>query len=490
MRYPAIFPRPTAQFGEKNTAFALRTPMESGRSRERKRWSQPYTTYELNFELSTSMFYQWSSWVQANAYSSNFEMELDIVSGARMKRFIRFITPYRFKYTNWDTVVIDVVAEELNILANPEAIPPLPQGVSYPECQPYDCAAYENWLSTLSAEVFTSFSKTAAKAYREAGSGLTAPPWPFSTNTGVDGSHIMYTNYVASPNAQTTWGGSSPNTNQVSLDYFNADSLDITDATLCTGRINCMGALNPNTQSLGSTCIVPSGAANFSQAQTGEAWGDHYIEALICGHDIERAGDVISGTMIRGSGSLWKWTRNGVQVFEDDPATCGVSASTANGSDVTMTLYINQPSANPGPNLSTSFTVPNASLKLQLFGAGVSSGTPFETQGADGKWYMARQVTVSCAYAGGSKTLSGLQFYSTSFATQKPPTNVLPWYQTTWPARLYAYAQYFYGVQLNFATFAGGKTSAEGIVRALDVSKIYWDRNASNYQVPGWCGPQ
>jgi len=347
-----------------------------------------------------------------------------------------------------------------------------------PACLPYSCSAYIDYLEEMGT-LEMERNKTWGRAYRTSGDAATLP-WPFSINEGTDGKHIAYINYISSPTDLTIWDTSSPSSSQVTTDIFTET---VTDATFCNGTLDKMGAISASSGSGLPFCIIPAAARLADQT---DAWGDHHLEALIMGHNIGTAGDTISGTLIRGSSKPWKWTRNSVFYTEDDPDTLGVSATTS-GSDVTIRLFINQGSTFSGPDIDTTFTVSGASLELHLFQAHIATGTPYEAVGDDGDYNVRRDVTITCYYAGGSATLTGVQWYNQRTATSKTISGLAPWTNISSPGRLYDYAQIFYNATLNLASFSAGGLPPESVTATQAASRIAWERNREAYEVPGYC---
>jgi len=347
-----------------------------------------------------------------------------------------------------------------------------------PACLPYSCSAYIDYLEDMGT-LDMERNKTWGRAYRASGDAATLP-WPFSVDNGVDGKHIAYSNYVSSPNDITLWSTNTPSTTQVTTDSFSST---VTDATFCNGTLASMGAISASAGSGLPFCIIPAAANKADQT---DAWGDYYIEALIMGHDIDTAGNEISGNIVRGSSKPWSWRRDSTNIAEDDPATLGVSASTS-GSDVTITLYVSTISALSGPALSTSFTVAGASLELNLIQVHMATGSPYEAVAANGDYDVCRDVTIQCWYAGSSATLSGRQWYGQRKSTTKPITLLAPRTNISHPTRLYSYAQIFYNATLNIASFSAGGMSSDTVMATQSVSRIAWERNRANYEKPGYC---
>jgi hypothetical protein len=346
-----------------------------------------------------------------------------------------------------------------------------------PACLPYSCSAYIDYLEEMGTYDLER-NKTWGRAYRASGDASTLP-WPFSVSAGSDGKHIFYTNYVASPTALTAWNTAAPTSSQYATDTFTET---VTDATFCNGILSSMAAISATQGSALPLCIIPASANSADQT---DAWGDHHLEALIMGHNIGTAGDTISGTLIRGSGKPWTWTRAGAKA-EDDPALLGVSASTS-GSDVTMNLFINQGSSFSGADLSTQFTVAGASIELHLLQVHIATGTPYEAVGDDGRYNVCRDVTIQCWYAGRSATLSGRQWYNYRTLTSTAITLLAPWTNISHPARLYDFAQIFIGATLNIASFSAGGLPPESVTATQEASRIAWERNREAYEVPGYC---
>lgn len=62
--FPAIFPNPTVDFNGVTKGTTVRTPMESGRYRQRRRFSSELTQYPVSWEMDDWQFGMFRSWVK------------------------------------------------------------------------------------------------------------------------------------------------------------------------------------------------------------------------------------------------------------------------------------------------------------------------------------------------------------------------------------------------------------------------------------------
>jgi len=356
-----------------------------------------------------------------------------------------------------------------------------------PACLPYSCEAYYSEVQTTQTDHLEG-DKVYLKSYMQTSeetSPFTGLAWPFSTDEGVDGKLIVYTNYIPGPADYTTWTGADPQTTAVVPDYFTET---VTDATFCagsiTGTLSGMAALNGPTVSGGggNFCIIsPSSIA----ADKTNAWGDTYMSALIMGHDIGHATNAISGEMLNGTAKHWTFTRNGTTYNQIEAQTCGVTASTT-GDDVTMTLFITQDDAYLAPLIQTSFTVIGAATQLHLLQIYITSGAPFEADSpTPGGTNVYRTVTITCHYAGTTATLTGDKNYQNFLYGSAPLTNIAP-YINVGSLGLLAYSRIFRGAKLNLASLSFGKISVDATA-IMASEQLAWDRNRPTYTPPGYC---
>jgi len=148
--YPEFFPKPNWQFSAAKSHWPERTNFESGWSRQRKKWQDSYTAYDMTFEVDTVLFDKWNTWVQANGYNF-FRIILDDEN--QTAQTIRFITPLTYSYTAYDKVVINVSAEQSNVKENPPPSPPW-----YPPVDPVEQGGCLEWtIVDTGAKTATAF---------------------------------------------------------------------------------------------------------------------------------------------------------------------------------------------------------------------------------------------------------------------------------------------------------------------------------------------
>lgn len=113
MDYPTNFPCPTWRYGETNSKFMGRTQFECGWARQRHTWPDDRTTYQLSFKMDTTMFHDWSVWMNQNGYDW-FNMELDIYSGIHETISLRLVDVISYAYDDYNTIRATCSAEKQN----------------------------------------------------------------------------------------------------------------------------------------------------------------------------------------------------------------------------------------------------------------------------------------------------------------------------------------------------------------------------------------
>jgi len=476
IEYPAFLSCPTWRYAEGLTTFADRTPMESGWVRQRKRWLDNYVTIELAFKMSALDFSIWQSWVNINGYNW-FRIPLDRFQGAKVPRDIRFITPVQYGYDDWGNVVATATAEVSNVKPNPPPIPPW-LGDTLLECRPYNCSSYQDWLIEIGA--LEEYVGGLAINVTDINDPV---PYPFSEVTsppGGDGKWIYYNNLISSPVQITGYGVGGPNTNLMALD--NVTGI-IDGPQLCEGEIAVMGAVNA-TNGLGAKGAIQAAALVGNGSG---AWGNWGMEAAIMDLDLNRAPVVMSGALMRNSGSCWSYRWRGTNYNQEDPAYVGISVSIIDNvaGDVRVTLTINNQYTNLIPNQSATFTVLGAAKRLNMFSGYITSTAPYGKTLSNGNYYIVRDVTLVARYGGDSASLTGTQVYGyqSSSPNPDPISNLAPYYPGG-NRPYYCYGTAFYNLSCNFGSFMGGLASADYTNEAY----WSWEQNFSSYTPPDYCG--
>jgi hypothetical protein len=471
IEYPSFLPCPTWQYGQGMTAFAGRTPMESGWVRQRRRSPDTYVTLDLSFKMTVSTYATWQKWVNKNGYSW-FRIPLDKFFGEQKLMDIRFTTPVQFAYDDWGNLVTTVSAEVYNGKVNPDPIPPW-KGDTPIECRPYNCSSYEDWLIEIGQleEYVGGLSATVI-------GDATPVPYPFSEVTYPgDGKWLFLNNYIAAPGVVTGYSAGGPNTNLMAIDAFTTD---IDGPTLCSGKLGAMGAVNA------SNAAGVCAAVNPRVYSVGDAWGDWGMEAAIMELDIERGENyAMGGSLMRNTGKPWvvKWRSTSTQGIQD-AGYVGIGVSTPDpiAGDITIGLSINNNNNNM-PDFSNSFTVPGAAKRLNMFSGYIKSGAPYQAP-VDGKYCVIRDIELVAQYAGGSARLTGQQLHLSSNETTPQFFELVgPWI-VGFPTKLYIYGTAFYNFSGNFASFMGGLASADHTTDAY----WRWEQNFESYTPPDYCG--
>ena len=299
MIYPAFFPCPTWQFSEAQTAFANRIPMESGWTRQRRRWADLYTGFDLSFRMSTQDFARWSDWVQANGYDW-FTIKLDRVAGEKQEYTIRLNSAVSWGYDSFDIISANVTAEVSNVKENPPPIPPFNPGL-FPECRPYSCSSYSDYLAEDAAENdYHYFQKNYLTADGGDSSNLNYPFCETATRW-ADGKAVLFRDFTNSPTPVNGYSGNSPNSQFIARDSVSS----IDGPNFCGGETTYIAAIDKNNTSSENTCVLWPITQYVGEDR---AYGDHFIEMLIMGHN---QGNTVSGTLIRQTGKNWNYTLAG-----------------------------------------------------------------------------------------------------------------------------------------------------------------------------------
>lgn len=306
-RYPDNFPCPTWQYGEAQSAFPGRTPFECGWTRQRRKSLDPYVHLDLAFSMPTLMYSKWSTWVNANAYSSWFLIPLDKYEGVNRLTIIRFKSVMNVSYSTYNKVIVSVAAEVYQGKPNPDKL--YNPGGGHIVC--YTCNALNGALSDQGFTVVLSLSPPDG-----------AFPWPFATmnvdGTGQPGAISAWNSYVTSANLQTDWGGSVVVGPIDSWDWYDEAAL----------FKQCENGEELSTQAVHITGN-PSVFAMSVPAQGGPSESSA-LNIVFTGY---LGGDNANGEIWRGPTTYWSIYRdNDVhQEYYSNPGYCNLSAIVSGG---------------------------------------------------------------------------------------------------------------------------------------------------------------
>jgi hypothetical protein len=101
--YPTTLPCPTWQYGQGITRHVERTRMESGWSRQRRRWPSVNTSVNLSWQMDTAAFNTWAAWIEEFGYDW-FTIELDRYLAGNEPTDVRLVEPFQYSYDNFDKV--------------------------------------------------------------------------------------------------------------------------------------------------------------------------------------------------------------------------------------------------------------------------------------------------------------------------------------------------------------------------------------------------
>jgi hypothetical protein len=137
--------------------------MESGWKRQRKQWPQFGKAVDLTWEMPTTMFDNWSAFMEANGYDW-FYMDLDDYGAGRVTELIRLSTDISFSYDSYDRITATATGEiyREGAILDPDCVPPYiirdPYLVTTPTvppagqtCKTYSCPSYHDAIPTIAS---------------------------------------------------------------------------------------------------------------------------------------------------------------------------------------------------------------------------------------------------------------------------------------------------------------------------------------------------
>lgn len=126
-KYPATFPYPLlADYAYTIGSGVIRTPMESGAPRQRRRWRNMPHAFNLSFAVKVADLDLWQSWINANGYDW-FEIDLvtnqtGVTNLCASPHYVRFTSDLSVAALTPKVLKISVNAE----LSQVQAGPPVP----------------------------------------------------------------------------------------------------------------------------------------------------------------------------------------------------------------------------------------------------------------------------------------------------------------------------------------------------------------------------
>lgn len=320
-----------------------------------------------------------------------------------------------------------------------------------PECRPYSCAAYLDYITTLGYPI--------ADAFTTATDPLV---YPFSDGSG-DGKYRYYFNIISAPTLQPVWAGLSP-----SHDFIAPSSIDLSvmeQPDFCGGTIQQLLCIDASS-SLGSDSIrFPANA---------DDWGDWFLQALITGHNGSSSMD---GALLLNTGKRWHYSINGLAATTQEPGT-SVSVTTA-GNDVTITTRID--SLYVLPDSVESFTVLDVADKLEMITASVVSSEPYlyPNPSDPNNKLCSRDVTITVNYGGQSHTHTAVQVCGNGSSGSVSISQVYAVAHTG-----VSYPRPMTNIKISLASLYCGVGSPPDLVGESDVALA---RNYEDYVPPGYC---
>jgi hypothetical protein len=115
--YPSSFPTPLIDgYGIGVDMGLLRTPFESGRSRQRRRYTSMPTAFNFSFAVKVKDLDSWQQWVNQNAYTWFKIKAMSYLTGATndtcSEHVVRFTSDLSITPITAEAVKIDVTAEQ------------------------------------------------------------------------------------------------------------------------------------------------------------------------------------------------------------------------------------------------------------------------------------------------------------------------------------------------------------------------------------------
>ena len=108
--YPDNFPCPNWNYAQTGDLFHERTGFDSGWTRQRRRWQDNLYVVDMEFEMDTQMFHDWSTWIETYGREF-FLMDFDQAGVFLTAQPIRFISDIAWRYIEHDRIIANVSAE-------------------------------------------------------------------------------------------------------------------------------------------------------------------------------------------------------------------------------------------------------------------------------------------------------------------------------------------------------------------------------------------
>jgi len=357
---------------------------------------------------------------------------------------------------------------------NSPSVPPS----NLPECQPYSCSAYEDYLIENDIEYWNTYSVIPADF-----------PYPFATAESQAGSKLLvYGNYVAAPALISDWNGPASGSDGTFVRFSTNASSTANPPDFCDGTIDSIVCFDGSGGAGNANGVIVRGTRPIAN-EIKAPFGDYTVSALICGYNFTN-NIAVGGSddwFVEGINKIWRFRRNGTDYRVGQSASLGVKITTIGATnDVRVTLQIESPVNDGYPDLVIdTFDVSNVANILTPISATVESSQPYEAVvgGANpntGKYGVFIDITVTCAYGGTSLTVTNSQALNVGFtAGSNPITNL-----GTEKPRLYEQARCCWNGVLSFASLTWDDAVSADFVNELEIA---YDRNFSDYTPPGYC---
>lgn len=334
-----------------------------------------------------------------------------------------------------------------------ESAPTEPGGSKPPECLPYDCNAYYDYLMETEGQVIVGWSTETPSTI----------PFQFSTSWG-DGKLQYVYNIISSPQLITAYGV-NPSTNSLAPSTSSIAHIEPPD--FCgEGLVQHLICINHN-PAIGPDCILPgSGYA---------AWGSHQVEALMTGIN---GTNVVSGVLLRNLGKRWNLYYSSGSGPNEWSGSGSIRVAMENvGNDLKFTARIEN-SEGGYPNYIDSITIPDGAIKLTRVVASVESG---ELELIPDLLYppaVRYGIFVRLKVEAGGQSLT-VEGYNCSYVTS---AGVIV--ATEVPHSPYTLPWMFTDAQCSVASIVW---KHGGFADTSVQSKLAYDRTFENYTPPGYC---
>lgn len=109
--WPASLPNPTADYGGKHEASALRTRMSSGTFRQRRLYSTPYVELNVNWSFDDAQYDYFRSWVFYRLNDGNDWFSMPVFLGGGLRTVVVRFVGGNYEFNNKGVLTWQVSAK-------------------------------------------------------------------------------------------------------------------------------------------------------------------------------------------------------------------------------------------------------------------------------------------------------------------------------------------------------------------------------------------